>query len=99
MIDFLMRSLMFLPGHNEKLMGSAARSEADVLLLDIEEEGRSLPPRPEQHAQAACTHLYPEKPLAQRLDVRGELALEGVDGSFAHRQIGEAAVDEGAPLI
>lgn len=37
MIDFLMRSLMFLPGHNEKLMESAARSEADVLLLDIED--------------------------------------------------------------
>ncbi len=37
MIDFLMRSLMFLPGHNEKLMGSAARSEADVLLPDIED--------------------------------------------------------------
>lgn len=37
MIDFLMRSLMFLPGHNEKLMESAARSEADILLLDIED--------------------------------------------------------------
>jgi citrate lyase subunit beta/citryl-CoA lyase len=32
-----MRSLMFVPAHNEKLMNSAARSEADVLLLDIED--------------------------------------------------------------
>ena len=86
----------FLDGGHGLLDG---KIEDPDLLLDIEEEGRSLPPRPEQHAQAACTHLYPEKPLAQRLDVRGELALEGVDGSFAHRQIGEAAVDEGAPLI
>lgn len=32
-----MRSLMFVPAHNERLMSSAARSEADVLLLDIED--------------------------------------------------------------
>lgn len=36
-VDFLMRSLMFLPAHNDKLMNSAARSNADVLLLDIED--------------------------------------------------------------
>jgi citrate lyase subunit beta/citryl-CoA lyase len=32
-----MRSLMFVPGHNEKLLNSASRSEADVLLLDLED--------------------------------------------------------------
>lgn len=32
-----MRSLMFVPAHNERLMSSASRSEADVLLLDIED--------------------------------------------------------------
>lgn len=32
-----MRSLMFVPGHNEKFLKSAANSEADVLLLDIED--------------------------------------------------------------
>jgi len=37
MSDFLMRSLMFVPGHNEKFLKSAANSEADVLLLDIED--------------------------------------------------------------
>jgi citrate lyase subunit beta/citryl-CoA lyase len=37
MSDFLLRSLMFVPGHNEKLLASAARSSADVLLLDIED--------------------------------------------------------------
>lgn len=35
--DFLMRSLMFVPGHNDRLLASAARSKADVLLLDIED--------------------------------------------------------------
>lgn len=34
---FLMRSLMFVPGHNEKLLLSAANSTADVLLLDVED--------------------------------------------------------------
>lgn len=32
-----MRSLMFVPGHNEKLLNSASRSNADVLLLDLED--------------------------------------------------------------
>lgn len=35
--QYLMRSLMFVPAHNERLMNSAARSNADVLLLDIED--------------------------------------------------------------
>ena len=35
--DFLTRSLMFVPAHNDRLMQSASRSEADVLLLDIED--------------------------------------------------------------
>lgn len=35
--DYLMRSLMFVPAHNEKLMESALRGDADVLLLDIED--------------------------------------------------------------
>ena len=34
---FLLRSLMFVPAHNERLLASAARSEADVLLLDLED--------------------------------------------------------------
>lgn len=34
---YLLRSLMFVPAHNEKLMYSAAKTDADVLLLDIED--------------------------------------------------------------
>ncbi len=37
MKDYLLRSLIFVPGHNERLLTSAAKSEADVLLLDIED--------------------------------------------------------------
>ena len=35
--DYLMRSLMFVPAHNDKLMESSLRRNADVLLLDIED--------------------------------------------------------------
>lgn len=41
--QFLMRSLMFVPAHNERLMDSAARSNADVLLLDIEDSVQPIP--------------------------------------------------------
>lgn len=37
MKPYLLRSLMFVPSHNDKLMTSATKSTADVLLLDIED--------------------------------------------------------------
>lgn len=36
-MEHLYRSLMFVPAHNTRLMDSAVRSNADVLLLDIED--------------------------------------------------------------
>lgn len=36
-VNYLTRSLMFVPGHNNRLMDSAARLNADVLLPDIED--------------------------------------------------------------
>ena len=35
--DSVMRSLMFVPAHNERLLEKAMKSNADVLLLDIED--------------------------------------------------------------
>lgn len=35
--NFLLRSMMFVPGHNERLLMSASRSNADALILDIED--------------------------------------------------------------
>lgn len=46
--DFLTRSLMFVPAHNDRLMQSASRSNADVLLLDIEDSVQ-----PEENKQIA----------------------------------------------
>lgn len=37
MKEYLSRSLLFVPAHNERLMESASRSNADVLLLDLED--------------------------------------------------------------
>ena len=34
---YLLRSLMFVPAHTNRLLDSAARSQADVLLLDLED--------------------------------------------------------------
>lgn len=48
MTDFLMRSLMFVPAHNEKFMRSAAKSDADILLFDIEDSVQ-----PAENKQAA----------------------------------------------
>ena len=42
MVDYPLRSLMFVPGHNERLLKSAARSDADALLLDIEDSVRPI---------------------------------------------------------
>ena len=37
MESMLMRSLMFVPGHNEKLLEKASKLEVDVLVLDLED--------------------------------------------------------------
>ena len=42
MINHPFRSLLFVPGHNEKYIKSALQSDADILLLDIED---SVQPR------------------------------------------------------
>jgi len=34
---FLLRTMMFVPGHNERLLLSASRSNADALILDLED--------------------------------------------------------------
>lgn len=46
--NYLMRSLMFVPAHNKKLLESATRRDADVLLLDIED---SVPPCDKQQSR------------------------------------------------
>jgi citrate lyase subunit beta/citryl-CoA lyase len=35
--DLILRSMMFVPGHNERLLSKSAESEADALIFDIED--------------------------------------------------------------
>jgi citrate lyase subunit beta/citryl-CoA lyase len=44
----LLRSMMFVPGHNRRLLEGAARSDADALILDLEDSVR-----PDDQKQAA----------------------------------------------
>ena len=46
--NYLMRSLMFVPAHNQRLLDSSLRRDADVLLLDIED---SVPITDKQQAR------------------------------------------------
>lgn len=58
MKDYLLRSLMFVPAHNQRLMDSAVKSEADVLLLDIED---SVQPRNNKQFAREMIVQYVEK--------------------------------------
>ena len=68
---------MFVPAHNERLMNSAARSDADVLLLDIED---SVPKPDKQFARENIlsyikSGAFKNRPLYPRINDResGEL--------------------------
>ena len=58
---YLMRSLMFVPAHNQKLLDSSLRRDADVLLLDIED---SVPPVDKQTARKNILEFV-KRPEAQ----------------------------------
>ncbi len=88
----LMRSLMFVPAHNERIMESAERSEADVLLLDIEDSVQ--PVSNKKHARKKIIekieagffkkHLvFPrvnDRESGQLLKDVQELTIKGIDG-------------------
>ncbi len=91
-MKYLMRSLMFVPGHNERLLASAARSDAVVLLLDIEDS--VLPVSNKQIARDTIKKWVSEKKFEKYLvftrvndresgellrDIH-QLTIRGVDG-------------------
>lgn len=61
---------MFVPAHNTKLLESAVRRDADVLLLDIED---SVPPTEKQRAR---DHV---REFAKRDDLKGKLLFPRVN--------------------
>ena len=77
---YLMRSLMFVPAHNQKLLDSAVRRDADVLLLDIED---SVPYNDKQKARDNI------KECVKRKDLNGKLLFPRVND----RESGELLKD------
>ena len=77
---YLMRSLMFVPAHNQKLLDSSVRRDADVLLLDIEDSV----PQPDK--QLARDNI---KAFVQRTDLGGKLIFPRVND----RESGELLKD------
>ena len=90
--DFLMRSLMFVPAHNDRLMQSASRSNADVLLLDIEDSVQPIENKQiarDKIVQYVQDGLFKNRILFPRINDREsgqllkdvyQLAIEGVEG-------------------
>lgn len=78
--NYLMRSLMFVPAHNQKLLDSSVRRDADVLLLDIED---SVPVFDKQIARDNI------KAFVQRDDLNGKLIFPRVND----RESGELLKD------
>lgn len=68
--SYLMRSLMFVPAHNQKLLDSSVKRNADVLLLDIED---SVPKADKQKARDNI------KAFVQRDDLKGKLIFPRVN--------------------
>lgn len=67
---YLMRSLMFVPAHNQKLLDSSLRRDADVLLLDIEDSV------PNVDKQIARDNI---KEFIQRPEAQGKLIFPRVN--------------------
>lgn len=90
--NILMRSLLFVPGHDSKLLMSAAKSTADVLILDVEDS--VLPESNKAIARVLIKQFVNSKQFEKfrifvRLNERlsghmlkdlTELAIDGVDG-------------------
>lgn len=75
-----MRSLMFVPAHNQKLLDSSIRRDADVLLLDIED---SVPVSDKQLARDNI------KSFVKRSDLNGRLLFPRIND----RESGELLKD------
>lgn len=87
-----MRSLMFVPAHNEKLMASAVKVDADVLILDIEDSvqplvnkqlGRDMAIKFIQEGKFKGRHIFPrinDRESGQLLKDVMQLSIDGVDG-------------------
>lgn len=90
--EYLLRSLMFVPGHNTKLLDKASTTDADVLLLDIEDSvqpksnkqiARDLITKKINENAYANFHVFPrinDRESGELLKDLTQLTIKGVDG-------------------
>lgn len=92
MNDYLMRSLLFVPAHNPRLMESATKTDADVLLFDIEDSVQ--PVENKQKARDLIIEMvtggaFKEKVIFPRINDResgqllkdvSQLSIDGIAG-------------------
>lgn len=91
-VDFLMRSLMFVPAHNQRLLDSAARTNADILLLDIEDSVQPIENKQiarDNIIRCATSGFFKDKLLFPRVNDREsgqllkdvhQLTIDGIAG-------------------
>lgn len=89
---YLMRSLMFVPAHNGKLLDSALTKDADVLLLDLEDSVQPLENKTIARSNIikwvkedkfSCFQVYPrvnDRESGQLLKDVYELTIDGIHG-------------------
>lgn len=92
MTEYLLRSLMFVPAHNLRLMESSVKSDADVLLPDLED---SVQPRVNKaiartnikdfatSGKFKGYHVFPrvnDRESGELLNDIRELSIDGIDG-------------------
>jgi len=90
--NYLLRSLMFVPGHNDRLIQSALKSKADVLLLDLEDSvqpefnKKTARDKIEAYAKEGhfkSFHVFPrvnDRASGHLLKDVHQLTIEGIDG-------------------
>ncbi|MFD2563557.1 HpcH/HpaI aldolase/citrate lyase family protein [Aquimarina rubra] len=90
--EYLLRSLLFVPGHRENLMQSAIRSNSDAVLLDLEDSvqpkenkklARELVKKYIQEGVFEGKYIFPrvnDRESGELLKDVYELTLEGIEG-------------------
>ncbi len=100
MKQYILRSMMFVPGNNEKLLRSASKTNADALILDLED---SVINKSKQEARDTIKKILPEGIFEKfhvfiRLNDRdsgflekdvSDLMLEGVTGFIFPKSYGK----------
>ncbi|RLJ97689.1 HpcH/HpaI aldolase/citrate lyase family protein [Tenacibaculum discolor] len=92
MSDYLMRSLLFVPAHNKKLMDSAIKTNTDILLFDIEDSVQPLENKQKARdlvRKMVSEGAFKEKVIFPRINDResgqllkdvNQLTIDGISG-------------------